>query len=697
MMDDFKKFGTRNESSDPLPQAPFSEGGYAFGAIFRLTHRVRGTEYKIGDRFTYISESDSVAADPYILKIGDGIGETCFLDPQGRAVIVNADSGVVNTIFEHVERPQRTVVLEEGEEYTPPPPPPKYITAEQFLEFRKGLATVLTEIAAVVPKTGEQGFTGNRGAAGERGATGERGETGWTGYPGDKGLQGIDGATGSQGPQGERGTDGKAGEQGVQGERGKQGEKGDKGDAGKAGEAGEDGKVGAKGDRGDRGAIGLRGATGSAGAKGDQGQPGRTGAKGDRGREGKAGKAGQTGKSGEVGRRGATGDSGVITAKFPLVYDAAEKSIAIDEARLDKILKKILGGGRVSPQDMGWLASTGGGGKVAVYVNGGKVTPDVRTLDFTGAGVTFAKVGGRVTIDITGSGGSGGVGPQGATGADGVQGATGATGVQGATGATGVQGATGATGADGVQGATGPVGDYVVSFNGITGAITFANYAASVNGLTGAIVGVGFTSGKLSQFASTTSAELAGIVSDETGSGVLVFGTSPSITTALNTVSASFNLLTTNATTLSIGNAATTGRLFGYTGTLTGTQSVTVAGANTNTGVNKTVSIGTGSGTSGTVTLNLGQTPTEGSGTINLLSNTAVTGTLNTTGNITAPNIVTSFNGRTGALQGVSAAVAGTGISVSGATGSVTFTNTGVQTFDGITGNITKIDGGTFA
>ena len=70
MMDDFKKFGTRNESSDPLPQAPFSEGGYGFGAVFRLTHRVRGTEYKIGDRFTYISESDSVAADPYILKIG---------------------------------------------------------------------------------------------------------------------------------------------------------------------------------------------------------------------------------------------------------------------------------------------------------------------------------------------------------------------------------------------------------------------------------------------------------------------------------------------------------------------------------------------------------------------------------------------------------------------------------------------------
>lgn len=37
------------------------------------------------------------------------------------------------------------------------------------------------------------------------------------------------------------------------------------------------------------------------------------------------------------------------------------------------------------------------------------------------------------------------------------------------------------------------------------------------------------TSGKLSQFASTTSSELLGIISDETGSGSLVFGTSPTL------------------------------------------------------------------------------------------------------------------------------------------------------------------------
>ena len=50
---------------------------------------------------------------------------------------------------------------------------------------------------------------------------------------------------------------------------------------------------------------------------------------------------------------------------------------------------------------------------------------------------------------------------------------------------------------------------------------------------------------------------------------------------------------------------------------------------------------------------------------------------------------VTAFNGRTGSVQGVSAAVAGTGISISAATGAITITNTGVQTFNGATGAVT--------
>ena len=47
--------------------------------------------------------------------------------------------------------------------------------------------------------------------------------------------------------------------------------------------------------------------------------------------------------------------------------------------------------------------------------------------------------------------------------------------------------------------------------------------------------GLGLTSGTLAQFAATTSAELAGVISDETGSGSLVFSASPAFTGAPTT------------------------------------------------------------------------------------------------------------------------------------------------------------------
>lgn len=59
----------------------------------------------------------------------------------------------------------------------------------------------------------------------------------------------------------------------------------------------------------------------------------------------------------------------------------------------------------------------------------------------------------------------------------------------------------------------------------------------------------------LSQFAATTSAQLAGVISDETGSGLLVFGTSPTLVTpALGTPSA---LVLTNATGLPLTTGVT--------------------------------------------------------------------------------------------------------------------------------------------
>jgi hypothetical protein len=66
-------------------------------------------------------------------------------------------------------------------------------------------------------------------------------------------------------------------------------------------------------------------------------------------------------------------------------------------------------------------------------------------------------------------------------------------------------------------------------------------------------VGNALTTNPLSQFAATTSSQLAGVISDETGTGSLVFGTSPTFTTQITTP------LINPSTFLNIGNAAVAG------------------------------------------------------------------------------------------------------------------------------------------
>ena len=82
----------------------------------------------------------------------------------------------------------------------------------------------------------------------------------------------------------------------------------------------------------------------------------------------------------------------------------------------------------------------------------------------------------------------------------------------------------------------------------------------SVNGSTGAITNVALTTGNLSQFASTTSAELAGVISDETGTGNLVFSNSPSFTTPSIGAATGTSLSVTGnitANNVTVGNAIT--------------------------------------------------------------------------------------------------------------------------------------------
>lgn len=91
------------------------------------------------------------------------------------------------------------------------------------------------------------------------------------------------------------------------------------------------------------------------------------------------------------------------------------------------------------------------------------------------------------------------------------------------------------------------------------------------------------TTGNLSQFASTTSSQLATLISDETGSGALVFGTSPAITTSITTPSTVFDVFNTTATTVNAFGAATNLTIGASTGTTTVQNDLSVSKGITST------------------------------------------------------------------------------------------------------------------
>jgi len=96
------------------------------------------------------------------------------------------------------------------------------------------------------------------------------------------------------------------------------------------------------------------------------------------------------------------------------------------------------------------------------------------------------------------------IGVTGATGPQGIQGVIGVTGATGPTGDTGFTGPTGPTGLQGNTGATGPVGNYVISFNGLTGAVTGASLGANtftaLNTFNAGISAAGGTFSSLTRF-----------------------------------------------------------------------------------------------------------------------------------------------------------------------------------------------------
>lgn len=95
------------------------------------------------------------------------------------------------------------------------------------------------------------------------------------------------------------------------------------------------------------------------------------------------------------------------------------------------------------------------------------------------------------------------------------------------------------------------------------------------------LTGVGRTGNPLSQFAATTSAQLASVMSDETGSGNLVFGTSPTIVTA--TISGgTINNASVGTTTPSTGSFTT----LAASSTITPSQTAGIVGTTTSNNAN---------------------------------------------------------------------------------------------------------------
>jgi hypothetical protein len=187
------------------------------------------------------------------------------------------------------------------------------------------------------------------------------------------------------------------------------------------------------------------------------------------------------------------------------------------------------------------------------------------------------------------------------------------------------------------------------------------------------------TANPLSQFAATTSAQLAGVISNETGSGLLVFNSSPTLTTpALGTPSALVGTnITGTAASLTAGNVTTNANLTGH---ITSTGNAAILGSFTSAQLATALTNETGSGvavfsTSPTLVTPVLGTPASG----NLANCTFPTLNQSTSGN--AATVTTNANLTGHITSSGNAAVLGSFTSAQLATALTNETGSGVAVF----------------
>lgn len=420
------------------------------------------------------------------------------------------------------------------------------------------------------------------------------------------------------------------------------------------------------------------GNTGPTGPQGPQGNTGATGPQGPTGSTGPTGPQGLQGNTGATGPQGSTGNTG-------------STGLAGDRYSTSSNTSINLGGLTVGSQVFLTVEADLAYSKVQNILAAAGLTQyfEAQVIQYAGTGLTLSVTGltGTGTLSSWEVNLAGAVGQAGEQGPQGNTGSTGAQGPQGNTGATGPQGAqgnTGATGAAGPTGATGPLpSDYVISFNGATGAVTGVN---SWNELTGAVS---------TPFITNISAG-AGINLNEATNISAPFGTTIIIT---NGGVRSFNGATGIVSGVSTNVAGTGIRVSGATGNVTITNTGVVS-FNGKTGSVQGISAafaGTGialSGSTGSVTItNIGVQSISGiTGTVGLTAGSGIS--ITQTGNtLTITSTVSGGNTGVQTLAGLSGAVgltSGAGISITTSGNTLTVSSTLVQ---GLTGAVTTLLG----